>query len=92
MDDAVQLGATGTRWGQRFTPPLIDAARTCRHTVGFRWFVDETYVKVAGVWRFVYRAVDEHDQVIDVLVSRRSFTDPQPALQKDRPSGGLMAA
>jgi IS6 family transposase len=35
------------------------------------WFVDETYVKVAGVWRYVYRAVDEHGQVIDVLVSRR---------------------
>ncbi len=33
--------------------------------------VDETYVKVAGKWRYVYRAVDEHDQVIDVYVSRR---------------------
>jgi IS6 family transposase len=59
------------RWVQRFTPLLIDAARPCRHTVGSRWFVDETYVKVAGVWRYVYRAVDEHGQVIDVLVSRR---------------------
>jgi IS6 family transposase len=36
-----------------------------------RWFVDETYVKVAGVWRYVYRAVDEHGQVIDALVSKR---------------------
>jgi IS6 family transposase len=59
------------RWVQRFTPLLIDAARPCRHVVGARWFVDETYVKVAGVWRYVYRAVDEHGQVIDVLVSRR---------------------
>ena len=32
-------------------------------------FVDETYVKVAGVWRYVYRAVDQHGQVIDVMVS-----------------------
>ena len=59
------------QWVQRFTPLLIDAARPCRHVVGRRWFVDETYVKVAGVWRYVYRAVDEHGQVIDVLVSRR---------------------
>jgi IS6 family transposase len=59
------------RWVQRFTPLLIDAARPCRHSVGSRWFVDETYVKVAGVWRYVYRAVDEYGQVIDVLVSRR---------------------
>ena len=28
-------------------------------------------MKVAGVWRYVYRAVDEHGQVIDVLVSKR---------------------
>ena len=59
------------RWVQRFTPLLIDAARPCRHAVGRRWFVDETYVKVAGVWRYVYRAVDGHGQVIDVYVAVR---------------------
>ncbi len=59
------------RWVQRFTPLLIDAARPCRHAVGSRWFVDETYVKVASKWRYVYRAVDEHGQVIDVFVSPR---------------------
>ncbi len=59
------------RWVQRFTPLVIEAARSCRHSVGDRWFVDETYVKVAGVWRLVYRAVDQHGQVIDVLVSKR---------------------
>jgi IS6 family transposase len=59
------------RWVQRFTPLLIDAARPTRRAVGGRWFVDETYVKVAGTWRYVYRAVDEHGQVIDVYVSRR---------------------
>ena len=36
------------RWVQRFTPLLAEAARPCRHAVGDRWFVDETYVKVAG--------------------------------------------
>ena len=57
------------RWVRRFTPLLIDAARPCRHAIGGRWFVDETYVKVAGKWRYVYRAVDPHGQVIDVFVS-----------------------
>jgi transposase-like protein len=33
--------------------------------------VDETYVKVSGRWRYVYRAVDEHGQVIDAYISRR---------------------
>jgi transposase, IS6 family len=36
------------RWVQRFTPLLIDVARPCRHATGDRWFVDETYVKIAG--------------------------------------------
>jgi transposase, IS6 family len=62
------------RWVQRFTPLLADAARPCRHAVGDRWFVDETYVKVAGRWRYVYRAVDQYGQIIDVYVSARRDT------------------
>jgi IS6 family transposase len=50
---------------------LADAARFCRHAPGDRWYVDETYIEVNGVWRYVYRAVDQHGQVIDVLVSAR---------------------
>jgi transposase-like protein len=41
------------RWVQRFAPLLADAARFCRHPPGDRWFCDETYVKVNGVWRYV---------------------------------------
>jgi transposase-like protein len=59
------------RWVQRFTPLLADAARFCRHSPGDRWFCDETYVKVNGAWRYVYRAIDQYGQVIDVLVSTR---------------------
>jgi transposase-like protein len=33
--------------------------------------MDETYVKVAGRWRYVYRAIDQFGQVIDVFVSPR---------------------
>src|SRR5258705_1031224 len=59
------------RWVQRFAPLLADAARFARHAPGDRWFVDETYVRVNGVWRYVYRAIDQYGQVIDVLVSAR---------------------
>jgi transposase, IS6 family len=55
------------RWVQRFTPLLVEAARPCRHAVGDRWFVDETYVRVAGRWRYMYRAIDQFGQVIDVF-------------------------
>jgi transposase-like protein len=59
------------RWVQRFTPLLIDAARPCRHMTGDRWFVDETYAKIAGRWVYLYRAIDQFGQVIDVLVSEK---------------------
>ena len=59
------------RWVQRFTPILADAARPCRHRVGGHWFVDETYVKVSGTWRYVYRAVDQYGQIIDVFLSKK---------------------
>jgi transposase-like protein len=62
---------TVDRWVQKFTPEFIDAARPARHVTGERWFVDETYVKVAGRWTYLYRAVDQYGQIIDVLVSRR---------------------
>ena len=59
------------RWVQGFTPEFIEAARLCRHVPGDRWFVDETYVKVSGRWAYLYRALDQHGQVIDVLLSQR---------------------
>ena len=59
------------QWVQQFTPLLIDASRPCRHSVGGRWFVDETYVKVSDKWRYLYRAVDQRGHVIDVYVSPR---------------------
>jgi transposase-like protein len=56
---------------------MVEAARPCRHAAGGRWVVDETYVKVSGAWRYVYQAVDRHDQVIDVyLLPRLSLLDP----------------
>ena len=63
------------RWVQQVTPLLTEAARSCRHAVGHRWQVDETYVLVAGQWRYVYWAVDQFGQVVDVFVSTRRDAD-----------------
>ena len=50
--------------------PRVDRrARPSRHVAGDRWFVDETYLKVAGRWVYLYRAIDQYGQVIDVLAS-----------------------
>lgn len=61
-------------WVQRFTPLVIGAAGPCRRAAGDQWFVDESYVKVAGVWRYVYRAVDHNGHILDVFVSKRRDT------------------
>jgi transposase, IS6 family len=62
------------RWVPTFTAEFIDAARPARRATGDRWFVDETYVKVAGRLTYLYRAIDQHGQVIDVLVCERRNT------------------
>src|SRR6266545_3875854 len=59
------------RWVQRFAPEFAEAARARQHVIGDRWHVDETYLKVGGVWRYLFRAIDQFGQVFDVFLSPR---------------------
>jgi IS6 family transposase len=61
--------ATIFDWVRAFAPLYEEAARPYRNGVGSSWSVDETYVKVAGAWAYVYRAIDGRGQVVDVYVS-----------------------
>ena len=45
--------------------------RRRRGKVGRSWYVDETYLKVAGRWCYVYRAIDSSGALVDVLFSER---------------------
>src|SRR6266498_5614008 len=56
---------------QRFAPEFAEAARARQHLVGDRWHVDETYLKIGGTWRYLFRAIDQFGQVIDVFLSPR---------------------
>jgi transposase-like protein len=77
-------------WAHRFAPSLADAARFARHRVDDRWFVDETYVKVAGRWVYLYRAVDQFGQVIDVYASTgRDGEAARRFFQKARTTAGV---
>ncbi len=59
------------RWVQRFLPLFGDAARAHRHRVGGKWRVDETYCRLSGKWAYLYRAIDQDGQVVDVYFSER---------------------
>ncbi len=53
------------RWAIRFLPLLEKAFRKHKRLVGSSWRVDETYVLVKGVWKYLYRAVDKAGKTID---------------------------
>src|SRR5690242_5460063 len=52
-------------WEARFVPLVIEQLRTRRKgKAGRSWYVDETYVKVGGKWRYLYRAVDRDGHLV----------------------------
>src|SRR5512144_1337181 len=60
------------RWVQKFTPQLEAAFRQGRkRPVGNSWRMDETYIKIKGQWKYLYRAVDKAGQTIDFLLTAR---------------------
>ena len=58
-------------WVGRFRLQCIAAVRVHRTAVGNGWRVDETYLTIGGRWRYLYRAIDEHGQIVDVYLSER---------------------
>ena len=83
---------TINRWVQRFTPEFIEAARPGRHAPGDRWPAEETYLKVAGQWAYLYRAIDQHGQAIDVfLPARRDLAAARRFFARALPAGTVPA-
>jgi putative transposase len=57
-------------WEGKLAPSLSEALRKRRHgTVGQSWYVDETYIKMQGQWRYLYRAIDREGNLVDVRLS-----------------------
>src|ERR1700734_3378367 len=56
-------------WEAKLTPALAEKLRRRRGKVGRSWYVDETYVKVQGRWRYLYRAIDRSGALVDVMFS-----------------------
>src|ERR671931_2737858 len=61
-------------WVQAFGPQLAAEVRRRRRPVGKRWFVDEVFLFRKGQKLYLYRAIDEHGVVVDVLLRERRDT------------------
>ncbi|MEO6563857.1 MAG: IS6 family transposase, partial [Nitrosospira sp.] len=55
----------------RFLPLLEKVFRKHKRPAGKSWCIDETYIKVKGVWKYLYRAVDKQGQTVDFLLSAK---------------------
>ncbi|EFH85229.1 IS6 family transposase [Ktedonobacter racemifer] len=67
------------RWVQRYAPELQKRCRPHLKTANDSWRVDETYIKVKGVWTYLYRAVDSQGNTLEFLLS---LTRDAPAAKR----------
>jgi putative transposase len=63
--------ATVNRWVIKYSPQLEEAFHRRKRPVWLSWRLDETYIRVKGEWRYLYRAVDTHGQTIDFLLTEQ---------------------
>ena len=58
------------RWIDRYAPELDRRLRRYLKPTGFQWRVDETYIRVAGEWVYLYRAIDAQGATVEFFLSR----------------------
>ena len=72
LDRGVEVDqSTIHRWVVKFSPDLEKSVRKNKSSVGSSWRMDETYIKVKGQWKYLYRAVDKEGQTVDYLLTAK---------------------
>jgi transposase-like protein len=75
--------ATIHRWVIRYSPELLERFNSRKRPVTGRWHVDETYIKVRGRWKYLYRAIDSNGDTVEFWFSeRRNLTAAKRFLRK----------
>jgi transposase-like protein len=75
--------ATIHRWAIRYSPELLERFNSRKRAVTGEWHVDETYIKVRGQWRYLYRAIDSNGDTVEFWFSeRRNLTAAKRFLRK----------
>ena len=78
------------RWAIRFLPLLEKVFRKHKRAVGGNWRVDETYIKVKGAWKYLYRAVDKEGRAVDfLLIAKRDKSAALRFFEKAMHSSGV---
>src|SRR5215813_1987323 len=67
--------ATVNGWVIKYSPQLEEVFHRRKRPVWISWRLDETYIKVKGQWRYLYRAVDKNGQTIDFLLTEHRATE-----------------
>ncbi len=65
-------------WGATFGLDYADQLRVRRPRPGDKWHLDEVFIKINGITHYLWRAVDQHGNVLDILVQSRQ-TPKQPS-------------
>ena len=63
--------STLNRWVLKYVPLLDQAFRGRKRRVGSSWRMDETYVRIRGQWKYLYRAVDKAGNIVDFLLTAK---------------------
>jgi transposase-like protein len=75
--------STIQRWVVHYAPRIEKAFRNSKKRTGLRWRLDETYVKIKGAWKYLYRAVDKKGDTVDfLLTAKRDMKAAQRFLSK----------
>src|SRR3712207_423777 len=75
--------ATIHRWIVRYSPELLNRFNARKRVVTGKWHIDETYIKVRGQWRYLYRAIDSNGDTVEFWFSeRRNLTAARRFLRK----------